>query len=104
MELKKANLPTFKGLPLSKRLADIEKVEKMMIRARDHINRVMQFLSKLPETHVEESITWLNTVDDKPLSFKNELKGKFVVVDFWSSCCINCIHVLAEMENLEKTF
>jgi len=26
------------------------------------------------------------------------------VVDFWSSCCINCIHVLAEMDSLEKTF
>jgi len=26
------------------------------------------------------------------------------VVDFWSSCCINCIHVLAEMNNLEELF
>jgi thiol-disulfide isomerase/thioredoxin len=35
---------------------------------------------------------------------ENELKHKFLVVDFWTSCCINCIHVLAELENLEKQF
>ena len=27
-----------------------------------------------------------------------------MVVDFWSSCCINCIHVLAEMDRLEQLF
>lgn len=26
------------------------------------------------------------------------------MVDFWSSCCINCIHVLAEMDRLEQRF
>jgi thiol-disulfide isomerase/thioredoxin len=46
----------------------------------------------------------LNTKDDKELSLTRELKNKLVVVDFWSSCCINCIHVLAEMEHLESVF
>lgn len=32
------------------------------------------------------------------------LKNKFVILDFWTSCCINCIHVLAELEKLEETF
>ena len=27
-----------------------------------------------------------------------------MVVDFWTSCCINCIHVLAELEELEAKF
>ena len=35
---------------------------------------------------------------------QDHLKGKFLVVDFWTSCCINCIHVLAELEELEAKF
>src|SRR6185369_839423 len=34
---------------------------------------------------------WLNT--DKPLSI-NDLKGKVVLVDFWTYTCINCIRTL----------
>jgi thiol-disulfide isomerase/thioredoxin len=49
-------------------------------------------------------LNWLNTKDNRPLSFQSELKGKFVVIDFWTSCCINCIHVIAELEKLEHTF
>jgi thiol-disulfide isomerase/thioredoxin len=46
----------------------------------------------------------MNTPNGNALSFSNELKDKIVVIDFWSSCCINCIHVLAEMEYLEEKF
>ena len=50
------------------------------------------------------NLTWLNTQDDACLTMGDQLKGKFLVVDFWTSCCINCVHVLAELENLEKKF
>lgn len=33
---------------------------------------------------------WLNTPDGKPLT-KEDLKGKVVLVDFWTYSCINCI-------------
>ena len=49
-------------------------------------------------------LNWLNTRDGQKLSFQTNLKGKFVVIDFWTSCCINCIHVIAELEKLEQTF
>ena len=49
-------------------------------------------------------MAWLNTRDDASLTMGDQLKGKFLVVDFWTSCCINCVHVLAELENLEKKF
>ena len=38
---------------------------------------------------------WLNT--GGPIR-KRDLKGKFVVIDFWTYCCINCIHILPETE------
>jgi thiol-disulfide isomerase/thioredoxin len=31
-----------------------------------------------------------------------ELKGKFVLLDFWTFCCINCLHVLDELRDLGK--
>ena len=62
-------------------------------------------LDKIPKVpDFPKGHEWLNTKDEKDLSLTRELKNKLTVVDFWSSCCINCIHVLAEMEHLEKTF
>jgi len=45
--------------------------------------------------------TWLNTA--APLSLK-ELRGKVVLLDFWTFCCGNCLHVLDELRSLEHDF
>ncbi len=42
---------------------------------------------------------WLNTT--RPISLK-DLRGKVVLLDFWTLCCINCIHTLPDLEKLEK--
>ena len=44
---------------------------------------------------------WLNT--GGPIR-KRDLRGKFVVIDFWTYCCINCIHILPELKKLEKKY
>ena len=54
---------------------------------------------KAPE--LEGGIAWLNT--GKPLTLK-DLKGKVVLLDFWTLCCINCIHVMPDLERLEKKY
>ncbi|MFD7878875.1 NHL domain-containing thioredoxin family protein, partial [Streptomyces sp. NPDC059766] len=43
---------------------------------------------------------WLNTGGRK-LTLA-DLRGKCVVVDFWTFCCINCLHVLDELRELEE--
>lgn len=43
-------------------------------------------------------LEWLNT--DQPLSLE-ALTGKVVLLDFWTYCCINCMHILPELERLE---
>jgi len=43
---------------------------------------------------------WLNS---RPLS-KEDLKGKFVLLDFWTYCCINCMHILPELKKLEEKY
>jgi len=46
-------------------------------------------------------LQWLNT--DRPLAL-SEFKGKFVLLDFWTYCCINCMHVLPELKQLEEKY
>lgn len=47
-------------------------------------------------------LTWLNVA--APLRLKQDLKGKFVLLDFWTYCCINCMHVLPELRKLERAY
>jgi thiol-disulfide isomerase/thioredoxin len=51
---------------------------------------------------LESSLGWLNT--DRPLLFSGELRGQVVVLDFWTYCCINCIHVLPDLAFLEGKY
>ncbi len=44
---------------------------------------------------------WLNT--DKPLSLA-ALKGKVVLLDFWTYGCINCIHIIPDLKRLEEKY
>ncbi len=44
---------------------------------------------------------WLNT--EKPLALA-DLKGRIVLLDFWTLCCINCIHVMPDLAVLEERY
>ncbi|GFE38705.1 hypothetical protein Stube_33780 [Streptomyces tubercidicus] len=43
---------------------------------------------------------WLNT-GNKGLTL-SDLRGRIVVLDFWTFCCVNCLHVLDELRELEE--
>ncbi|MFG2606663.1 NHL domain-containing thioredoxin family protein [Streptomyces sp. NPDC048514] len=43
---------------------------------------------------------WLNTGDTRYTLA--DLRGRIVVLDFWTFCCINCLHVLDELRELEE--
>jgi thiol-disulfide isomerase/thioredoxin len=45
---------------------------------------------------------WLNT-GGKQLGLE-DLRGKIVILDFWTFCCINCLHVLDELRPLEEKY
>jgi DNA-binding beta-propeller fold protein YncE len=46
-------------------------------------------------------MTWLNT--GRELSLR-ELRGRFVLLDFWTYCCINCIHTMPDLAYLERKY
>lgn len=55
-----------------------------------------------PAPELDGGTAWLNTAG--PLSIKKDLKGKVVLLDFWTLCCINCIHILPDLAKLEKKY
>ncbi|MFE2503180.1 NHL domain-containing thioredoxin family protein [Streptomyces rubiginosohelvolus] len=43
---------------------------------------------------------WLNTGDQQYTL--TDLRGRIVILDFWTFCCVNCLHVLDELRELEE--
>jgi DNA-binding beta-propeller fold protein YncE len=48
-----------------------------------------------------QGTAWFNTAE--PLSLA-DLRGKLVLLDFWTYCCINCLHVLDDLKYLEHKY
>jgi sugar lactone lactonase YvrE len=44
---------------------------------------------------------WIGT--DRPMSLA-DFRGRFLLLDFWTFCCVNCLHVLEELRPLEERF
>jgi cytochrome c biogenesis protein CcdA/thiol-disulfide isomerase/thioredoxin len=58
-------------------------------------------IGKAPEfTDTED---WFNTPGDKPLTMKG-LRGKVVLIDFWTYSCINCIRTLPYLNAWNKRY
>src|SRR5689334_15925031 len=45
---------------------------------------------------------WLNT-GGRELALA-DFRGRFLLLDFWTFCCINCLHVLDELRPLEEKY
>ncbi|KAJ6791613.1 NHL repeat-containing protein 2 isoform X2 [Iris pallida] len=88
------NRPVFDQREGESRTSRIQQFKKYLsdLEARGSASVVPEFPSKLD---------WLNSA---PLQFSRNLKGRVVLLDFWTYCCINCMHVLPDLEFLEKKY
>lgn len=59
------------------------------------------FPNRFPSPSLEGGKEWLNTSGEITLQ---DLRGKIVLLDFWTYCCINCMHILPDLEYLEKKY
>ncbi len=59
------------------------------------------FPNRIKAPPLDGGVSWINT--GGPLDLKS-LRGKFVVLDFWTYCCINCMHILPELKKLEHAY
>ena len=56
---------------------------------------------KIHAPEFKTGLDWLNTENPIKLS---DLRGKIVLLDFWTYCCINCMHILPELAQLEEKY
>ena len=60
-----------------------------------------EYEGKVNAPEFPEGMEWLNT--DRPLSIR-QLRGKVVLLDFWTFCCINCMHIVPDLKKLERKY
>lgn len=59
------------------------------------------YAGTVPAPDFPPGLDWLNV--ERPLSLA-ELRGKIVLLDFWTYGCINCMHVIPDLKALEEKF
>jgi DNA-binding beta-propeller fold protein YncE len=62
---------------------------------------MLHYTQTVRAPEIGSHLKWLNT--EHPLSI-SALRGKVVLLDFWTYCCINCQHVLPKLAELEKKY
>jgi thiol-disulfide isomerase/thioredoxin len=80
-------------------LLDAHPVRRFSAKGSSIMSLPQQGRVRAPELSGGRS--WLNT--DKPLSI-DALKGKVVLLDFWTYGCINCIHIIPDLKRLEARY
>ena len=59
------------------------------------------YLGNIRAPEFPPDLEWLNT--ERRLSLA-ELRGKLVLLDFWTYGCINCIHIIPDLKRLEALY
>lgn len=54
-----------------------------------------------PAPDIHGGVEWINT--KRPIQLA-DLRGKFVILDFWTYCCINCLQTLPDLKQLERAY
>jgi DNA-binding beta-propeller fold protein YncE len=76
-----------------------QSVNLLSLKGADSMSSGYQGRVRAPE--LTGARGWLNT--GKPLSLA-ALKGKIVLLDFWTYGCINCIHIIPDLKRLEAKY
>ena len=64
-------------------------------------SKMPEYEGKVNAPEFPDGMEWLNT--ERPLSIR-QLKGKVVLLDFWTYCCINCMHIIPDLKKLERKY
>ncbi len=59
------------------------------------------YVGRAPAVEFPAGLDWINT--GEPLTLEG-LRGKVVLLDFWTYGCINCIHVIPDLQALEQKY
>ncbi len=71
------------------------------VRSLDGTGSVLPDLGAAPD--FSRISHWLNTPGGRPLTMR-ELRGKVVLIDFWTYTCINCLRTLPHVEAWDRAY
>lgn len=74
--------------------------QEMVSRGVNNVSERMDAPVRAPEI-ARAAMTWFNV--SGPLTLA-DLRGRIVILDFWTFCCINCMHVLPSLHRVEERF
>jgi len=74
--------------------------ESKKLRIKRHLEYMIKTGYKVPD--FEKESDWLNV--QAPLSIHGSLQGHILILDFFTYCCINCMHILPDLEEVEEKF
>jgi thiol-disulfide isomerase/thioredoxin len=57
--------------------------------------------TRIRAPELPDNLDWFNV--DQPLTLASQ-RGKVVLLDFWSYCCINCMHVMPDLRYLQNKY
>ncbi|XP_056635205.1 NHL repeat-containing protein 2 isoform X1 [Diorhabda sublineata] len=82
-----------------------EKLRNFIEQSKNADEGVLEYLRNVKYASVQDfapGLEWFNT--SEPLSFAKHLHGKIVVLDFFTYCCINCMHIIPDLREIESKF
>ena len=85
-------------LVLAMRAAPSQEMREMVVAEFLKTRETWENSLQIPD--FDNNLEWLNC--KQPLSFSGQLRGKLCVLDFFTYCCINCMHILPDLHALEK--
>ncbi|KAF4518977.1 hypothetical protein B566_EDAN007765 [Ephemera danica] len=85
---------------LIEKLSTIEGISDKEKTIGDYINLILPKVGVVKD--FRNGLEWFNVAN--PLSLRGDLAGKLVLLDFFTYCCINCLHVLPELKFIEKKY
>ena len=62
-------------------------------------NEMRSFARTNPAPEFPSALDWLNT-GGRALSVA-QLGGEVILLDFWTSGCVNCLHIIPDLKRLE---
>ncbi|MGB1822339.1 MAG: hypothetical protein ACPHL4_04160, partial [Acidimicrobiales bacterium] len=64
--------------------------------------RDFTYKGEIAAPEIPNGLQWFNV--ERPLSLLSDLRGKIVILDFWTQGCINCLHVIPDLHRLENEY
>src|SRR4051812_29532424 len=85
----------------SAKLEQSANIQSALAKVRRHGQPTLRVLGKAPDFTGNQR--WFNTPGNRPLHLA-QLRGKVVLVDFWTYTCINCIRTLPYLKALDARY